>query len=615
MPRARPGDLLYAAARRRKIRVQGNVVVACARRVLFWVAIVVASLASVPALAADPKLQREALALQKKAIEEDSLNVDYVSAVKKLQSAAAKCDGDRCTPAIKGAILRDLGAMQILAGSEDDGRASFAQALAVDGQLELDPAYKNPQLEGVWEDVKKKGSAAASEPPASAGSQPSGDFAHTPAPEAPVRTPLPVFVEYSSDEAIARVIAKYKGAGMTDWKLVELTKRGTGYGGLIPCKDVTQGTMSYYVQGFNAANDPVATAGSRNKPYTVPVKAEITGPAPAFPGEDAPKQCSELAVAECPPDFPGCNNPKKGSGEDCDNNKECTSNSCVGGKCAEKKAGGEDCEKDDECTSASCADGKCSEAKKAAGQECDGDDDCDSDSCSDGKCSAAGGGKFPRIWVGLNVSLDLDVMKGASDACSQTSGSINTAGYRCVDGSGALFPATQAENGNIVIGRSDQVQGGVTHGPFTILASFDYALSQNLLVGARAGYELLTIPTGAAFAPVHLEARLTYLFGKDALTSRLAPLALVGLGVGEFDAFVPVTAYSQPTAKDPQATPHSFNAWLTAGPVFATAGGGLRYLVKKRIAATLAIKLQGAFGGYAGFLFGVVPELGVQVGF
>src|SRR6202042_1301540 len=149
------------------------------------------------------------------------------------------------------------------------------------------------------------------------GSQPSGDFAHTPPLEAPVRTPLPVYAEYSGGEQLARVILKYKGAGMGDWKPVELAKMDSGFGGMIPCKDVTQGTMSYYIQGFNAGNDPVATSGSRNKPYTVPVKAQISGPAPSLPGQSAPKQCGELAGAECPPDFPGCNS-KKASGEDCD---------------------------------------------------------------------------------------------------------------------------------------------------------------------------------------------------------------------------------------------------------------------------------------------------------
>ena len=54
---------------------------------------------------------------------------------------------------------------------------------------------------------------------------------------------------------------------------------------------------------------------------------------------------------------------------------------------------------------------------------------------------------------------------------------------------------------------------------------------------------------------------------------------------------------------------------IGAGPVFAAAGGGVRYLISKKVAATGALKLQGAFGGQAGFLFGVVPELGIQMGF
>ena len=75
--------------------------------------------------------------------------------------------------------------MQILAGNDDEGKASFAQAIAIDSSLDLDPAYKNPQLEGVWNDVKKKGpppDGGGGRRPSTAGPQPSGDFAHTPAP-------------------------------------------------------------------------------------------------------------------------------------------------------------------------------------------------------------------------------------------------------------------------------------------------------------------------------------------------------------------------------------------------------------------------------------------------
>jgi hypothetical protein len=599
--------------------VQGNLFVAASRRVLFWVVVVVASLVTFPAFAANPAVEKEAQALEKKAIEEDFLNVDYASAIKKLQSALAKCDGDKCSSAIKAALHRDLGAMQILGGNEGDGRTSFGQALSFDSSVALDPAYKNPQLEAIWNDVKKKGPPAGggTEAPASVGPQPTGDFAHTPAAEGPVRTPLPVYAEYSGSEQLARVIVKYKGQGMGDWKALDLPKLDAGYGGVIPCKDVTQGVMAYYLQGFNAANDPVATSGSRNKPFTVPIKAQITGPAPALPGQDPPKQCSEMATAECPPDFPGCNS-KKAIGDDCDKDSQCASNSCVGGKCAEKKAGGDDCQSDDECSSGSCSDGKCTSAKKSDGDDCDTDDECDSGTCKEGKCKGSGGGKFPRVWVGLNVSMDVYVMPGAQDVCSLTTGHINSAGYRCIDpNSGGAFPQNAPTSNAIILGRSDQVQGGFAHGPFTIMASLDYALNTNMLLGIRAGYEALTIPTGSSFAPVHLEARFTYLFGKDAITQKIAPMIFLGAGAGEFDAFVPVQVFlNEPTASGGTAIAQGKeNAWITAGPVFVAGGGGARLALGKKLAATGALKLQGAFGGQAGFLFGVVPELGIQLGF
>jgi len=593
---------------------------ALARRLLPWIVVVVASLVAVPAWA-DPATEAAAKALQKKAIEEDFLNLDYPSAIKKLQGAAAKCGGDKCSPPVKGAVLRDLGAMQVLAGNEGDGRTSFGQAVALDSTLDLDPSYKNPQLEAVWADVKKKapaggGGGGGTAPPA--GPPPAGDFAHTPPPEELVRTPLAIYAEYTGGETLARVIVKYKGAGMGDWKPVELKKSGeSGWAGLVPCKDVTQGAMTYYIQGFNAGNDPVATSGSRNKPFTVPVKAQIAGDPPALPGQEPPKQCGDLAGAECPPDFPGCNT-KKGSGEDCEKNDQCKSNACVGGKCAEKKSGGEECAADDECSSGSCSDGKCTEAKKADGDDCESSDECDSGSCKEGKCAGGGSSGSPKIFVGLALGLDLYPLPGAQNVCALNSTGTGplTSGnpYTCLSGS-TVFPGTSNPAINNAIrttpGSSDQVLGGFAHGPLPIMASFDYALNANMMVGARAGYELLTIPTGGAFPPIHLEARFSYLLGHEAISAQLAPLLFVGAGAGEFDAAVPVQVLS----KNAATPPLNVNAWLTAGPIFGTLGGGIRYKLSKKIFATGAVKLQAAFGGTAGFLFGIVPELGITYGF
>lgn len=605
-------------ARRRK-RVQRTGLAALARRLLPWVVVVIASLLAAPAWA-DPATEAAAKGLQKKAIEEDFLNLDYASAIKKLQSAAAKCDGDKCSSTVKASVFRDLGAMQVLAGNEGDGRASFAQALSFDSSLDLDPSYKNAQLDAVWNDVKKKGAGgggggATPAPPVSA--PPAGDFAHTPPTEELVRTPLAVYAEYTGGEALARVIVKYKGAGMTEWKPLELKKSGdTGWAGLVPCKDVTQGTMSYYIQGFNAANDPVATSGSRNKPFSVPVKTQIAGDPPALPGQDPPKQCGELAGAECPPDFPGCST-KKASGEDCDKNDQCKSNACVGGKCADKKSGGDDCSSDDECASGTCSDSKCADAKKSEGDDCESGDECDSGSCKEGKCSAGSGG--PKFFLGISGGIDLYVVPGAQDVCK-----LNTAGtgpltsgnpYQCLTSGGTAFPAglgsqAQAVNGAIQAGHSDQVQGGFAHGPVPILVTADYALNPNMMVGLRLGYEALTIPSGGAFAPFHAEARFTYLIGRDAVSAKIAPMIFAGGGIGEFDSFVPVQVFlnGQPGAQ-------SENAWLTAGPVFITAGGGVRVQLAKKWYLPVALRLQGAFGGTAGFLPGVVPEAGIQYGF
>jgi hypothetical protein len=605
--------------------VQGHSLAAIARRVFLSIVVVLASLVTVPALAADPGVEKAAQALQKKAIEENFLNVDYPGAIKNLQAALAKCDGDKCSPAIKGGLLRDLGAMQILAGNDGEGRSSFAQAIALDATLQLDPSYKNPQLEGIWNDVKKKAPAAGAggggeAPSAAVGPQPTGDFAHTPAGEAPVRTPLPIYAEYSGSEQLARVIVKYKGPGMTDWKALDLPKLDAGFGGLIPCKDVMQGVVSYYIQGFNAANDPVATSGSRNKPYTVPIKAQISGPPPALPGQDPPKQCSELAGAECPPDFPGCNN-KKGAGEDCEKDLQCSSNSCVGGKCSEKKAGGEECGKDDECASGSCSDGKCTAAKKSDGDDCESDDECDSGSCKEGKCSGGGGGggKFPRIWIGVSVGLDLYFLPGAQNVCSLTTGSINSAGYSCLNPAlnNESFPPNATVSNSIQLGHSDEVEGGVAHGPLSIMASFDYALTKNMTIGARLGYEALTRPS-PAFPPIHAEVRYSYYFGRDALTQKFAPFVLGGVGLGEFDAHVPVNVFLNPSSavSSPNPAGYAMNAWISTGPLFVTEGLGVRLLLSPHVATTLAVKLQEAFGGdSASFLFGIVPELGVQMGF
>src|SRR5579884_229737 len=73
------------------------------------------------AFGADPNLERQVEDLQKKAIEEDYLTMNFPAAIKKLATGISKCDGDKCSAALKGALYRDLGAMLILSGTVEEG--------------------------------------------------------------------------------------------------------------------------------------------------------------------------------------------------------------------------------------------------------------------------------------------------------------------------------------------------------------------------------------------------------------------------------------------------------------------------------------------------------------
>lgn len=632
--------------------MQRIVLAAAMRRALAWaVFIVVLCTGALPALA-DPRTERDAQALRKKAIEEDNLNVNYPAAVKKLQSALNKCGATRCSPAIKAGLFRDLGAMQILSGAADEGKASFAQALSLDSSIELDAAYKNPMLDGIWADVKKNGApapAAAAAGPRPGAQPGGGDFNHAPPAEGQVNTPLAIYLEYAGSDQLGKVVAKYKGTGMSEWKSLDLKKVGDGYGALIPCKDVQQGSMQYYVVGFNPQNDPVATSGNRNKPYTVAINPQVST-VPSLPGHDPPAQCSgggggiaDANAPECPPDFPGCNAPKKSSGDDCSKDSECSNGLCIGGKCIEKKGSGEDCEADKECSSGACSDGKCA-STKGAGESCEADSECTSGHCDDEKCAApsASAGPLHRWWLGVSFQADIYFMPQADQICKLAERNAGTpneqvnptlpqnkAGYNCVDPrSNANFPGTQRlpvggmmPPGNFVNDEfnAHSVTGGPILGNLRIMASLDYALNANMMLGARLGYVLFTDPAtgspGAAFPPIHLEARFTYLFGRDALTSStVAPLVFAGLGLGEFDAYIPVTVDPLPPPNGPGGGPVAENAWLTAGPFFFALGAGVRVRFSDRVAGTAALKFEEPVGGTAGSLPGIAPEVGLQFG-
>jgi len=573
---------------------------------LVGAAVLALSSAPAPAQAQNAKVEATAKALQKKAMEEDYLATEFAKAQDKLEKAAAQCGTDKCAPGTRALIRRDLGVVQI--GGQIDkekGIGNFVEALKLDPNVQLDPDLRTKDLDAAFAEAKKRaggggGGAAAGGGAggggggaASAGGQPAGDFVHAPTAEQTIRTPIPVYIEYGGEEQLVKVIVRYKGFGMTDWKTVELRRMGDkGWGGLLPCADVQQGTTQYYLQGFNAGNDVVASGGDRNNPYKVPVTRDKVAEPPHLPGQPPPTQCAD--TGDCPPNFPGCK--KAGAGA-------AAATEPVG------KDGGEFCEEDSECKSRSCVKEKCTDPE--------------------------GERKVRKFWVGFSAGVDISLLSSENDVCKLNPTNhptaplepINASNYYCVNANGSDYPyrpvsaadaATPAgqENANLVVGTSDKVSGGAVAGNIRILASFDYALNSNIMLGARFGYVANTYPGQAAkddgktFPPIHLELRGSYFFGQDALAKKFAPFVMVGAGVATFDAHVQVSVVERVNGVNRN---RNADAWQLAGPGFFMLGGGARVGLSDRVALLAGLRVNFAFGN--SFLPSLGPEVGMQFGF
>jgi hypothetical protein len=397
-----------------------------------------------------------------------------------------------------------------------------------------------------------------------------GDFVHTPAAEQAVNTPLPVYVEPGAGVEVGRVVLKYKGAEMTDWRRLDMKSMGAGWGALIPCEAVKAGAMLYWFQGFDKEGEPSATSGDPQHPYSVPVRQVITSEAAHLPKRAAPQACAEDAGQS--PEGPVSATPAAGAATE---EEEPLSHA------------------PDE------------EAKVRA--------------------THAPEPTFARWWLGVAGAIDFVSLPAADDACSLNASAMptNGAGYYCTNPDGTNFPtrAGSAQNASLIAGQAGHTSGGLHPGDLRALLALDYALSDAILVGVRLGYVLDAYPAGGAavtdhraFGPhVHGEGRVAYVFGDAPLTrTGFAPTVFVGLGAAPFDGHVTSEASMKSNGNVPISQP--VELWRTSGPWFLAVGGGARYQLSQREAFVAQARLNVAFGG-AGALLTYGPEIAFQYGF
>ncbi|HEX7667007.1 MAG TPA: hypothetical protein VF407_20900 [Polyangiaceae bacterium] len=411
---------------------------------------------------------------------------------------------------------------------------------------------------------------------ARADSAPDGDFLIAPVTDQAQNTPIPIYVELASGDPPARVLVKYESDTMTGYLSIALAKMHNGWGGTIPCNAATIGTVRWYVQGFDKDNEPILSSGDPKHPFVVRIGTSLAGKAPSLPGQPPPAQCDDAA-----PVMTGDSAPAVAAAPIEETRA--------------KKGDGASCTSDDECTSGSCR-GVCTSELRSRN-------------------------RFARVWFGVAGSIDFLPMKAGTDACKLGSDATPVdSNFDCTTPDGNDFPSRSdgaAQNDSLAAGNGGSVSGGMQTGNLRVMATFDYALTQHVMLGARVGIVLDTYPGTAArseghafFAPIHLEARGTYIFGEDPLQrAGLAPIVLVDVGVAEIDE--DTTVY---VAQTGIAGTRPMQAWHFGGPFFAGVGAGLRYAISPYHALVIALKGEAAIGS-SGILPMISPEVGAQIGF
>ncbi len=524
------------------------------------------------------KKDKEALKLYDKAMDEDYLSVEFDKAEVKLKKAADLCGKDQCSPDVLGKIYVAMGTVHGVGQNKLDlAKADLVNALKADPSCKLIDGLSTPELDKKFKEAQAEAGGASSGEGGSGGeggeggATPSpakvGDFPHTALPEAPINTPIPIFAEVPDEIGATKVVVRYKTFGGSKWQTLQLAKMKGGFGGEVPCTDVTTtGDFKYYVIATDDQGLSLAGAGSLKDPYKIPVKNKLSGDAPSLPGKDPPKAC--VAAGECPPGLPGCGSADgrgdKVAGSMCESNKECSSGLiCLNG------------------------------------------------SCEPGDEPKPEGKSGKKNIVTLSGQFDLAFIGSGDKVCQ------NTANYACFEtGTNAPYYGNPTD-----VKGTNGISGGLGFAHVRLLAGYDRILPLGFTAGARVGFALLgspgpdvaahPVPKGHAppnaFLPLHLEFRGGWTLAKDGLSKgMLRPHFFVGGGVAQVNASVPVTVCDNQhaTMDDPtkgtcgvkadgtKDTGTKVNAYQVTGQGFVDFGGGATYMIIDNFGISAELKFM-----------------------
>lgn len=207
--------------------------------------------------------------------------MDYAASKKTLEgalAAAKKAKLDRDPVVAK--VYLSLGITSFADGDADGAKAAFAAAVAIDPKIQIDAAYKSPELMELLEAARS--GAATSDP--TEGGEPGTDCAgvrglqHAIIDTAPGGRALPIEVLVGADVTSTKLGVFYRPEGSTDFIEGKLTKQGDcKYTGEIPGSAMKGSLVHYYVAALGENGKAVASRGSSGSPNIIELTAAVAG--------------------------------------------------------------------------------------------------------------------------------------------------------------------------------------------------------------------------------------------------------------------------------------------------------------------------------------------------
>jgi len=508
---------------------------------------------------------------------------NYDKAERTLQSAIDTCATKLCSKEVLGKLHVAMGVVRGKASKDLSGaRKAFERARKADPNTTLEPKLVSPPVarpvvvefyKVMERDIPRS---------VAKGLGPLGNLHCVPDSDYEIQTAQPIAVVCDPLDGAVRAELSYRMAGESKYTALLMSVEDGTFRANIPCDSLAKpGTLEVYIVAKDVNQEKIDSFGNSVAPAHYTIVNSTKSPVPTYPGQDAPKRCSELLTGV------------GALGESCAATQPCKHGLyCAEGACEKTPS----CESDSDCTSQRCNDGHC------AMEETDSNRDT----------------KPSRWMVGLHGAPDFWIAGKWRGVCSEAS--QRAGDFYCYNrGETRLHNDTSAMTNRLPMtdaNATGAIDPGLSLATIRVMASLDYVLTEHVSVGTRLGWAFLGGPQTIAFTsagipsrkrhfiPVHAEARGTYWL-RSLGKLGLLPYVHVSAGLAEVDVNMPINAKLNLATR-------KLDAWHKMGPAFAGGGFGLLYKVAPRYGVQLNVNAMVMLPNM-GFVF--EPSLGGVVAF